>query len=63
MVDHSWHHGRAWVGHAVEDACPCPQELCGLVSTPDPNCSEHSLLGMKTIRQSHPAADCPAKEF
>lgn len=25
------HVGRTWTGHAIEDACPCPQEPCGLV--------------------------------
>lgn len=58
----SWHHGRAWTGHEVEDACPCPQEACGLVSTPDPDCPEHALVAAKSIRQSHTAENCPAKE-
>lgn len=54
----TWHAGRAWSGHEIEDACPCPQEPCGLVSTPDPDCVQHSRT--KTIRQSHRADQCPA---
>jgi hypothetical protein len=50
--------GRAWSGHEIEDACPCEQEPCGLVATPDPECVQHSRA--KTIRQSHPAESCPA---
>jgi hypothetical protein len=53
-----WHMGRAWSGHEIEDACPCEQEPCGLVATPDPECVQHSRA--KTIRQSHPAESCPA---
>jgi hypothetical protein len=53
-----WHIGRAWSGHEIEDACPCEQEPCGLVATPDPSCVQHSRT--KTIRQSHRADQCAA---
>lgn len=54
------HVGRSWDGHPLEDDCPCPKELCGLVSLSraDPACEQHS--GMKAIRQSHSPSDCPA---
>jgi len=56
-----WHNGCAWTGHDIEDACPCPQEPCGLVSAPAPDCPQHSLTAGKSIRQSHPAEICPAR--
>jgi hypothetical protein len=52
-----WHVGRAWSGHAIEDACPCQQEACGLVSAPNPACEQHN--GSHSTRQGHPAAACP----
>ena len=59
-----WHVGRAWTGHLIEDACPCPKAPCGLaISTPGVTCPEHNpadWIDSKTIRQSHPASDCPA---
>lgn len=56
-----WHVGRAWVDLDMEDACPCPQELCGLVdmSKADASCVQHGLIYSRTIRQSHPEDDCP----
>jgi hypothetical protein len=56
------HVGRAWVGHAIEDACPCPQEPCGLVDymKADPSCPHHAMAAAKTIRQAHSADKCPA---
>ena len=55
------HIGRSFDGHPLEDACPCPQEACGLVdiSRTDPACAQHPLHAGKTIRQSHPAERCP----
>lgn len=58
----SWHISRGWPGHThVEDACPCPQEPCGLVAYVriDPNCTEHPVQFGKTIRTSHMASLCP----
>lgn len=54
-----WHSGRGWVGTDIEDACPCPQEPCGLVdfSKASPDCVQHRMT--KTVRQGHPADQCP----
>lgn len=56
------HIGRAFVGHAIEDACPCPQEACGLVGMEkvDPSCPQHVFTAAKTLRQGHAHRDCPA---
>ncbi|MFE4552392.1 hypothetical protein, partial [Streptomyces sp. NPDC056785] len=51
------HFGRAWAGHAIEDACPCTKAPCGLVAETSPECTEHSTT--KSTRQSHPADACP----
>lgn len=58
----AWHVGRAFTGHAIEDACPCPKEPCQLVSLEDasPDCTQHTPT--KTIRQAHLASECPAME-
>lgn len=55
------HYGRSWKGHHIEDACPCSQELCGLVSdeTRHSDCEQHTIA--KTIRQTHLASDCPGE--
>jgi hypothetical protein len=55
------HIGRDWEGHAIEDACPCPKEPCGLVSPAraHPDCDEHPPVLLKSVRQGHVAADCP----
>ena len=54
------HVGRSWRGHHVEDACPCPQEPCGLVDLRriDPACPQHVFTAAKTIRQSHTPEFC-----
>lgn len=56
------HIGRAFAGHAIEDACPCPQTPCGLVTvdTADKDCPQHAFGAAKTMRQGHPARNCPA---
>ncbi|MEU6340239.1 hypothetical protein ABZ883_04720 [Streptomyces sp. NPDC046977] len=56
------HIGRSWAGHQAEDLCPCPQAPCGLVLTSaiDPTCPQHDFRAGRSIRQSHPAAVCPA---
>lgn len=61
-VAHDWddsHVGRAWSGTDIEDACPCPQESCGLVrmGSADPSCEQHQPN--KTIRQGHAGSKCP----
>lgn len=55
------HIGRSWGGHPLEDECPCPQEPCGLVDQGrvDPECPEHTIEAMKTIRQGHKTEACP----
>lgn len=57
-----YHIGRAWVGHAIEDDCPCGKAPCGLVleSKRDPDCEQHKLT--KTIRQGHAPEHCPARD-
>ena len=57
----AWHWGRSWTGHALEDACPCPKEPCGLVNTGTvlDECEQHNPLRAKSSRQGHPASDCP----
>jgi len=57
--------GRAWNGHAAEDACPCPQAACGLVVT-DPAilCEVHNPsdpVMARTMRQLHTDDQCPAR--
>jgi len=56
------HMGRSWVGHELEDSCPCPKAPCGLVreSQIDPSCPQHALDAAKTMRQAHSRKDCPA---
>lgn len=46
----------------MEDACPCPQEPCGLVATPDPECVQHGPRFSKTIRQAHHSDECPGAD-
>jgi hypothetical protein len=55
------HIGRSWSGHFLEDTCPCLKAPCGLVDVDqtDPACPEHPADRGKTIRQSHPASECP----
>jgi hypothetical protein len=57
------HIGRSWpgMGTPMEDQCPCPKAPCGLVSTDgmSPDCDQHPLGAIRTIRQSHRAEDCP----
>lgn len=57
VVTTNHHFGRAWSGHAIEDACPCTKAPCGLVSEPSAECTQHT--GAKSTRQSHPADACP----
>lgn len=54
------HLGRFWSGHPLEDACPCPQAACGLVSTDtiDPACDQHALNAARTMRKVHDATAC-----
>ncbi len=57
-----WHYGRGWPGTEIEDGCPCDQAPCGLVTallTPGGACEQHTII--KSIRQSHPADQCPGR--
>lgn len=58
---HGWHAGRDWHGTATEDACPCPQEPCGLVHLDRvvAGCKQHRMAWARAIRQWHPANRCP----
>ena len=55
------HIGRSFVGHPLEDDCPCGKAPCGLVdvSLIDAECPQHTIRATKTIRQAHPADRCP----
>jgi hypothetical protein len=55
------HIGRAWDDTEIEDACPCPQEACGLVDPmrADPECDQHGPGTAKTMRQGHRSDQCP----
>lgn len=55
------HIGRGWSGQEMEDECPCKQAPCGLVILRESlmECGQHHWSGLKTIRQSHPAGECP----
>jgi hypothetical protein len=57
----NWHVGRSWTGHEIEDECPCPKEPCGLIdqSRAVPECLQHPINRVKTLRQGHSPADCP----
>lgn len=56
-----FHIGRSWLGHPLEDDCPCGKAACGLVDSDliDPDCPQHALTAAKTMRQMHTPADCP----
>jgi hypothetical protein len=55
------HSGRSWHGTRLEDECPCPKELCGLVDLrrAATGCKEHNPRRGKTMRQAHYASRCP----
>lgn len=57
------HLGRDWTGHEPEDNCPCPKAACGLVLADHirGNCAQHSWTHARSMRQSHPARNCPAR--
>ncbi|MGW7398050.1 hypothetical protein ACWGH7_16315 [Streptomyces cyaneofuscatus] len=58
------HIGRSFPGIAadIEAACPCAKAPCGLVVQDEVTeaCGQHHWSAAKTMRQSHPAAECPA---
>jgi hypothetical protein len=61
-VDHTAYHvGRQFVGHDIEDECPCPQASCGLVpmATVDPLCPHHPAERTKMVNalDAVPAAE------
>ncbi|MEU9661886.1 hypothetical protein [Streptomyces chartreusis] len=57
------HVGRSFPGMAndIEAACPCPKAPCGLVIQDEVTeaCGQHHWSAAKTMRQSHPAEQCP----
>ncbi|MFC8423986.1 hypothetical protein ACFUN7_24425 [Streptomyces sp. NPDC057236] len=57
------HLGRDWTGHAPEDNCPCPKAACGLVLADHirDDCTQHAWTHARSMRQSHPARNCPAR--
>jgi hypothetical protein len=60
-VTAGFHIGRGWEGHEIEDACPCPQEPCGLVDLgrAADDCDQHHPLKARSTRQGHSLANCP----
>ncbi|MET9776093.1 hypothetical protein ABZ023_17865 [Streptomyces sp. NPDC006367] len=58
------HIGRSFPGMEphLEAACPCPKAPCGLVVEEQASeaCGQHHYTAAKTMRQSHPADECPA---
>ncbi|MFF7631430.1 hypothetical protein [Streptomyces cyaneofuscatus] len=58
------HIGRSFPGMDpdIEAACPCAKAPCGLVVQDEVTkaCDQHHWSAAKTMRQSHPAAECPA---
>ncbi|MBZ6102758.1 hypothetical protein [Streptomyces olivaceus] len=58
------HIGRSFRGMSadIEAACPCPKAPCGLVVEDGVTeaCDQHHWSAAKTMRQSHPADQCPA---
>ncbi|WP_159107031.1 hypothetical protein [Streptomyces coelicoflavus] len=61
MTNH--HIGRSFPGMSadIEAACPCPKASCGLVIEEQVTeaCDQHHWSASKTMRQSHPADECP----
>lgn len=61
----TYHIGRSWTGHKIEDRCGCPKGACGLVAADLTTlaaineCPHHGPAAAK-IRQAHHAAACPA---
>ena len=57
------HVSRSWpgTGTPMEDECPCPQEPCGYVAQDRvvEGCPQHTIAAAKTIRDAHPADECP----
>ena len=59
------HVARNWEGPDVfasgerGEPCGCAVLSCGLVEGNARECEQHSLLGFKTMRQGHPATECP----
>lgn len=60
------HVGRSFPGmpNDIEAVCPCPKAPCGLVIEDQigEDCGQHHWSAAKTMRQSHPADQCPAEE-
>lgn len=59
MIDAGLHVGRSFGARRhIEDACPCPQEPCGLVALTrvDPRCEQHTFT--RTFRQMHHPDQC-----
>ncbi|MGY0067694.1 hypothetical protein ACWZEH_12880 [Streptomyces sp. QTS137] len=59
----STHIGRSFRGMSndIEANCPCPKARCGLVVQEEvvEACGQHHWSAAKTMRQSHPADQCP----
>lgn len=64
MTNDVRHFGRSWSGSSLEDLCPCPQQPCGLVTGADAerlDCPQHAQKYAQTMRQSHLASECAAR--
>lgn len=57
------HIGRSWIGNRIEQECPCELAPCGLVKSESAvDCSEHSVVACKTMRQVHRVEACPGSD-
>lgn len=56
------HFARGWTDDRFLPTCGCKAAPCGLVdgSQVNPECPQHTLRAAKTMRQMHPAKECPA---
>lgn len=64
MREFAMHIGRSWGGPGeIEKNCPCPKIACGLVSAGDtsPDCLDHPVERVRSMRSAHPEDACPGK--
>lgn len=61
MPPRTLHIGRSWTGHEIEDECPCPQTVCGLIDVTQtvPECEHHPVDRAQSVRQGHYSDECP----
>lgn len=55
-----FHISRGWESDPFIDSCGCEKAACGFAVETNNDCQQHSFMAGKTIRNSHPAEECPA---